>query len=392
MRPDQRPVSKTGASGEHCVQTNRRQPEAEQTTAHYEPETAFASETQLPSNPPVSLESSNHRQIVDRPRPLPSPAAPNLTTANPAQTLASLIHDTRNMVSAIDLYCDLLAEPEVLSARFLHYAGELRLIGVTCRRLLARMAALGSTTEPEAHSQPVNLLPPQEVLANNHPDLANPATIPAVSSASNSANGRIVFEGQPVENLAEELLANQNLLSALAGPGIALSMAISEGHSPISMTNEDLTRVLVNLVRNAAEAMPRGGRIQIKLREEAGFLSLSIADSGTGIPKDSLEKIFLAGYSTHSISSHRLDSDSGPDGWPVRHRGLGLSIVRSIVSAAGGTVRAFNRMDDPAIADSQRKSPKTHATPPGPLDGNSELPGAVILIEFPRHEFPMTPS
>ena len=42
-------------------------------------------------------------------------------------TLSGLIHDTRNMVTTIGLYCDLLEEPGVLSAPFGHYAGELRI-------------------------------------------------------------------------------------------------------------------------------------------------------------------------------------------------------------------------------------------------------------------------
>ena len=71
----------------------------------------------------------------------------------------------------------------------------------------------------------------------------------------------------PMANLAAELLANHNLLAALAGPTIALTIDVEGGARPVQMTGEDLTRVLVNLVKNAAEAMPAGGRIQIELHE-----------------------------------------------------------------------------------------------------------------------------
>ena len=70
---------------------------------------------------------------------------------------------------------------------------------------------------------------------------------------------------EPVSNLAAELLANRNLLSALAGPGIALTVDAEGGAQGVRLAAEDLTRVLVNLVKNAAEAMPGGGRIQICL-------------------------------------------------------------------------------------------------------------------------------
>jgi len=99
--------------------------------------------------------------------------------------------------------------------------------------------------------------------------------------------------------------------------------------------------VLVNLVKNAAEAMPAGGRIEISLCEQpsdgdASGLLLAIEDTGPGIPARVLDKIFEAGFSTRAASSPGQS-------WPVAHRGLGLSISRSIIEAAGGRIEARNR-------------------------------------------------
>ena len=112
---------------------------------------------------------------------------------------------------------------------------------------------------------------------------------------------------EPIDNLAGELLANRNLLSALAGPSIALTVDTEGGALPVRLTGEDLTRILVNLVKNAAEAMPEGGRIQIGLRElarRAGrrcrWLTLTVEDNGPGIPAEALEKIFDSGYTTRA--------------------------------------------------------------------------------------------
>jgi signal transduction histidine kinase len=147
----------------------------------------------------------------------------------------------------------------------------------------------------------------------------------------------------PIENLAAELFANHNLLAALAGPGIALTVDVEGGAKPVRMTGEDLTRVLVNLVKNAAEAMPAAGRIQIVLEERpaaAGAteaLALTIEDSGPGIPEKALEEVFMSGYTTRAKGTEARGS------WPSTHRGLGLSITRSMVEAAGGRIFVTNR-------------------------------------------------
>jgi signal transduction histidine kinase len=138
------------------------------------------------------------------------------------------------------------------------------------------------------------------------------------------------------------LLANRNLLAALAGPSIALTAYADGGQKPVRLSGEDLTRVLVNLVKNAAEAMPSGGTIQLGLRERpaaadgAEWLTLTVEDSGPGIPANAQEKIFESGYTSHR-------KGSSPNGcWAVSHRGLGLSITRSMVEGAGGWIRASN--------------------------------------------------
>jgi signal transduction histidine kinase len=165
----------------------------------------------------------------------------------------------------------------------------------------------------------------------------------------------------PIANLAAELLANRNLLAALAGSSIALTMDADGGARPVRLTGEDLTRVLVNLVKNAAEAMPGGGRIHIGLRERpeargaAACLALTVEDNGPGIPEESLDAIFTSGYTTHG------KSEPGNGEWPLSHRGLGLAIARSVVEAAGGRVSAQNREQGGARFEIELPVRKAHA-------------------------------
>jgi signal transduction histidine kinase len=252
------------------------------------------------------------------------------TLANPrgpGESLAEVAHDARNMVTALGLYCDLLEEPGVLTAPFLHYAGELRLVATASCRLVEKLLALDLRLGPAA----------------DRLSAARMSTDPVAALRPDRARHWGLMPAEPIGNLATEVLANRNLLAALAGPAISVTADINGGALAVRLTGEDLTRILVNLVKNAAEAMPEGGRIQVGLRElpcagkTAQTLLLTIEDDGPGIPPKSLEKIFESGYTTHSAGASKRG------GWPASHRGLGLSIVRSIVEAAGGRIHAASR-------------------------------------------------
>lgn len=255
------------------------------------------------------------------------------TLGNRGETVAEVAHDARNMVTALGLYCDLLEEPGVLTHPFAHYGPELRLVASASRRLVEKLLELDvkpgmcRETAVAAASSHEGLHAGSRYLSQHRPETSSWDLLPAL----------------PVANLATELLANHNLLAALAGPAITLTVDVEGGASPVRLTGEDLTRVLVNLVKNAAEAMPRGGRIEIDLRQipasagAAESLSLTVADSGPGIAQEVLEKVFASGYTT------RLRAGEGKSGWTAAHRGLGLSIARSIVESAGGRIFAGNR-------------------------------------------------
>ena len=323
-----------------------------------------------------------------------------------ADSLSSLIHDARNMVAAMDLYCDLLEEPGVLSAPSRHYASELRLVGGASRRLLEKLAALdhassAKTPEPSgSHErgisspsenllqnvsdrldfhQPDSHLPDAHLPESHLPGAHLPPRVCPISPADTDAipashrtghsylqQTRYFHPGDQIQDLAADLAANQNLLAAIAGPGVAVDLSITGGHQPLAMAGEDLTRILVNLCRNAVDVMPAGGQIHIELAETSESLLITFSDSGPGIPESALETIFSFGFSSHHAQRGRPVPIRGaaPPGWPTKHLGLGLAIVRSLASAAGGSVWAANRKGNLK----SESAPQT---------------GAIISLEFP---------
>jgi signal transduction histidine kinase len=248
------------------------------------------------------------------------------------ESLAEVAHDARNMVTALGLYCDLLEEPGVLSAPFLHYGSELRLLASASRRLVEKLVALDGreTSGPAAANAPQS-------------DMARLSAESPAGDPQLRARRWDLMPAEPVGDLAREVMANKNLLSAVAGTAIVLTISVEGAARPSRLNCEDLTRVLVNLVKNAAEAMSGGGNIRLQLRERsagpgsAAWLTLAVEDDGPGIPPAALDQIFEAGFTTRSKGSY----ENGV--WQVAHRGLGLSIARSIVEAAGGRIHAENR-------------------------------------------------
>lgn len=237
-------------------------------------------------------------------------------------TLAEVAHEARNMVTMLGLYCELLEQPGVLTSAYRHYGGELKMVAAASRSLVERLGTLERMDGEPASD-----------VTQDHSLAGRPKTIIDKSATTKYWEE---LHLKPITDLAWELQSNRNLLAALAGPSIAVSVDSVGGALPVLLSSEDLTRVLVNLVKNAIEAMPSGGRIQLVLREsqiDAGDpskLILNVEDCGSGIPTDALESVFTSGFSTRSNLS-------------VERRGLGLSITRSIIEAAGGRIRAANR-------------------------------------------------
>jgi len=91
-----------------------------------------------------------------------------------------------------------------------------------------------------------------------------------------------------------------------------------------------IEQILLNLIINARQAMPRGGLLRIDVRENKRFnmAEIGIADSGVGIPPDQLRLIFEPFYTTKEPDEH------GHGG-----SGLGLSVCRQIIEQHQGRIR-----------------------------------------------------
>ncbi|MBY0522391.1 MAG: sensor histidine kinase [Gemmataceae bacterium] len=102
------------------------------------------------------------------------------------------------------------------------------------------------------------------------------------------------------------------------------------GRPKASVVAGQIEQILLNLIINARQAMPRGGRLRIEVQENrrTQMVEIKVCDSGVGIPPAQLRMIFEPFYTTKEPDEH------GSGG-----TGLGLSVCRQIIEQHNGRIR-----------------------------------------------------
>ena len=184
-------------------------------------------------------------------------------------------------------------------------------------------------------------------------------------------------------DLGAVILDSTKMLSRLLGGRIALAMDASPRLWPVRMDISQIEQILLNLLVNARDAMPRGGRISIAIRNAAvgpdlkpdpelilpagRYVFLEIADTGTGMTEEVRQRLFEPFFTTKE---------------PGRGTGLGLAAVQEIVRQHNGGIAVRTA---PSLGTSWRIFlPAADASPeakvPQPITGpaapapTSELP------------------
>jgi signal transduction histidine kinase len=99
------------------------------------------------------------------------------------------------------------------------------------------------------------------------------------------------------------------------------SCEVEESAKRVFVDPDLMKRILSNLVSNAVQAMPNGGKLKIQAFKDAGAVVITVEDTGIGIPEEVKPKLFSPLFTTK------------PKG-----QGFGLSVVKRMTEALGGTV------------------------------------------------------
>ncbi len=131
----------------------------------------------------------------------------------------------------------------------------------------------------------------------------------------------LVPEFRPTDLVALIQETFQMLSSEIDKSKVQIELSLMKNSPLLEIDPDQIRQVLLNIFRNALEAMPDGGQLTVSSNFSDGFYTISVADTGVGIDKQNMEKLFTAFFTTKSTGS-----------------GLGLTISSQIINNHGGTI------------------------------------------------------
>ncbi len=147
-------------------------------------------------------------------------------------------------------------------------------------------------------------------------------------------SGKLHLDMEPLEVGSVVEHALETVRPAAEAKGLRLQAAIDSTGSVMGSTTR-LQQVVWNLLSNAVKFTPKGGRVQVLVERRDPVVEITVADTGRGIPKDFLPHVF-----------ERFRQAEGGTTREVGGLGLGLSIVKYLVEAHGGTVSVSSEGED----------------------------------------------
>jgi signal transduction histidine kinase len=121
-------------------------------------------------------------------------------------------------------------------------------------------------------------------------------------------------------------LINQALDKHRSPEEVELTTKIASDLPPVYVDSRQIGQVLHNLVTNAYQAMPEGGKLTISARAEKGRVILSITDTGCGISQENIKKLFEPLFTTRANGI-----------------GLGLTVCKNLVETNGGSIEVESK-------------------------------------------------
>ena len=140
-------------------------------------------------------------------------------------------------------------------------------------------------------------------------------------------SGRVHLKIEPM-NIADSVAgAVDTFRGVLAQTGRTVNVHVPASLPPVAADRDRVGQVLINLVSNALKYSPAGGDVNVEAHHHGDKVTISIADSGLGISREDLKRLFTKFYRVDSAMTREIGGT-----------GLGLSICKTIIELLGGEI------------------------------------------------------
>ncbi|MBW2203613.1 MAG: two-component sensor histidine kinase [Deltaproteobacteria bacterium] len=285
-----------------------------------------------------------------------------LRTYIPFTGIDPFIGDTRHVLGVFEIIQDLTEEyKSLIQFQYLVFGLSILIMGMIFIALLFIVRKAERIIDERAKEQreleaqlnhAERLAALGEMVAGVSHEIRNPlgiirSTAELLGSMPDSHESKVQLTGLIIDFLDEIL--NKNILflqPELEKKGISLHDNLNRRSLKLRADPQLLYRSFLNIFLNALQSLENGGTITVNVEEEDGYYLVTITDSGSGISKENLLKIFNPFFSTKDTGS-----------------GLGLSIVRKIIEGHKGKIWIEKNLEEPP-------------------DGES--PGTRVMIKLPK--------
>src|SRR5918993_5493496 len=166
-------------------------------------------------------------------------------------------------------------------------------------------------------------------------------------------SGQEVYEHGPLALAGVVASCAESHRDRIEAKGLTLGVDLGtlDDGTRVMADEEAVRQILDNLIDNAIKYTPEGGSVRVSCAMTGEGVTLEVADTGIGIPRDDLPRIFERFYRVDKARSRELGGT-----------GLGLSIVKHLVQSIGGQIRVTSRVN--AGSRFTVQLPLCHAEPP----------------------------
>ncbi len=201
-----------------------------------------------------------------------------------------------------------------------------------------------------------------------------------ILDGSRVVSGKLRLEVRALDLTSVVHAALDTVRSSAAAKGITIDTRLDPDAAHVHGDPDRMQQIVWNLVNNAIKFTPKGGDIDVRLERVGSSIDLTVSDSGQGISSDFLPFVFDRFRQADPTTSRRHGG-----------LGLGLALVRHLVEAHGGTVRAESAgtglgakftVSLPVMAVfADTTAPLARQTPSGPLRAGAVPQGSLRGIE-----------